>query len=205
MAADDRIGLPHFDDEAAIGVRLMTMDKDSRTAFAAACAERLWPLAERYFASTGASAIQIARLRAGLDAVWRSSRSEAKEIADVGALAESLVPDDQGPWAPEVGYGQNAIAAIAFASRVWLTDDLQDAVRSARQVYEAADYAAQQSIGGGQFTADAEKHLLASPVVREALKAIAADLDAAAGGVPESLRKQARDGGSGLAALCPKL
>lgn len=45
-----------------------------------------------------------------------------------------------------MGYAQNAAAAVACAVRTWMTDEPQEAVWGARQVYEAADYAAQHAL-----------------------------------------------------------
>lgn len=43
-------------DESAIRARLAKLDRASRTAYASACAERLWPLFERYAGATGEAA-----------------------------------------------------------------------------------------------------------------------------------------------------
>ena len=54
-------------DEAEIKARLARLDQSQKTAFAAACAERLWPLFERYSEVTGRG--DVTALRAVLNGV----------------------------------------------------------------------------------------------------------------------------------------
>lgn len=193
-----------FYDEAIILDRLRTMDRFSRTAFAAACAERLWPLAERYFAVAMVPAAQVASLRAVLDAVWRTVFGEIEDLAAAKVLAESMVPDEDGPWFPEIGYAQSAIAAVAYATRTWLSDEAQEAVWGARQVHEAADYAAQYGLAdAGEYAADSEALLGGSTVVREAVRAVEADLEASARGDLSGVQAQSRKGADALSGLFP--
>jgi hypothetical protein len=191
-------------DEAVILRRLELLTRSSKTAFAGACAERLWPLVERYASAAGVAAAQISALRAGLDAVWRSALGSPEDLASVQALAESLAPKEDDQWVFEVGYGQNAIAAVAYAACTWLTDESQEAVWAARQVYEAADYGAQRQLSDlGAYSADLEDDLRDSSVVRGAVEALGADLEAAAQGDLLGLRDQSRVGAGELAGLFP--
>lgn len=128
-------------DEAEIKNRLSRLDRARKTAFAAACAERLWPLFPRCAEATGEG--DVAVLRSVLDDAWRAAAGD--DVGDLSAAqitAEDMVPVDDGEWIFEMGYGQNAAAAVAYAVRSWLTDDPQQAAWAACQVHEAADYAA---------------------------------------------------------------
>ncbi|WP_369401364.1 DUF416 family protein [Demequina soli] len=158
--------------------RLVDLDRQSRTAFAASCAERLLPLFERYARSVGTPE-SGSRLRAAIDAAWDAASGLDVNLETYRSEVELLVPSDAGEWTLEAGYGQNAAAAAAYALRTWLTDDPQEAVWAARQVYELADYAALQ--GGSESSLNApgaEALVLASGPVQHALAAIDGTLDA---------------------------
>ena len=165
-------------DEVAILARLAALDRSSRTAFAASCAQRLLPLFERYAVSVGAPELG-ARLRVIVGAAWEVASGVEADVQAYQAEAEGLVPSDEEDWFLEIGYGQNAAAAAEYAIRTWLTDDPQEAAWAARQVYELADYSVLQ----GDLELDlnapgAEASVLASDVVQRALTALDRSLEA---------------------------
>lgn len=190
-------------DEVRLRRRLETLDRASRASFAAACAERLWPLVERYALVSSVPADRVAQLRGALDAVWAGAMGQAADVAGAQHLAESMVPREDEKWVMEAGYGQNAIAAIAYAARTWLTDHPQAAVWAARQVYEAGDYGAQQELDDGVFSAAVEEELQNAPVVVAAVRAIADDLEAAGSETAETVRQRSQAGASAFAGLFP--
>ena len=158
----------------------------ARSLFAAACAERLFGL----YALGGRE-----RLRAALDLAWAES-DDAAALESARVAAEALVPAEDDDWVEASTYAQNAAAAVAYALRTRLTDHPQEAAWAARQVYDAADHAAQQRVEG--FDEDA---LAAQPVVQEALAGIAADLETALAEDVQRLREQAMRGAATLASL----
>lgn len=172
-------------DESGLTKRLSSLDREAKTAFAAACAERLLPLFDRY-----AKAAQLpeeeARLSAVVAAAWEAAAGGGDEAEARGlqAAAEAMVPSDDGDdWFLEMGYGQNAAAAAAYAIRTWLTDDPQEAAWAARQVYEVADYGVLQGSPTIDLNApDAESQVIASAAVQEALVALEEGLSAVEGG-----------------------
>lgn len=193
-------------DESAIRARLARLDRASRTAYASACAERLWPLFERYAGATGEG--DPAVLRGVLDEVWLVAQGvNAGDLSQAQEVAEAMVPVDEGEWVLEMGYGQNAAAAVAYAVRTWLTEDPQEGVWAARQVYEAADYAAQRSLPALDLNAaGAEEELFQSRIVQAAVTGLAEDLDAVeapAGDEWVGLRDRARREGASWARLLP--
>lgn len=125
-------------DEHALLVRLEPLDRWAKTAFAAACAQRLFPLYERYVRSAGrlASAQILADI---LSTAWDIAAGRVVNLQPLQAEAESMVPAEDGNWVLESGYGQNAAAAVAYAIRTWLSDDPQEAAWAARQIYDVAD------------------------------------------------------------------
>jgi uncharacterized protein YjaG (DUF416 family) len=193
-------------DESEIGARLGMLERFNRTAFAAACAERLWPLFERYVRVTGEGDSVV--MRAVLDRVWLAVQGrDAGDLSQAQAEVEAMVPTDEGEWVFEMGYGQNAAASVAYAVRTWLRHDPQEAVWAAQQVYEAADYAAQRSLADLDLnSAAAEAELFNSEIVQVALAGLAADLasaEAPAGDGWSGLRDRARLEGASWARTLP--
>lgn len=135
--------LKHIYDETALKERLSRLDRKAKTAFAAACAESLAPLQERYFSRTGDSG-PAARAREILDAVWAGASSGHADVSSLEAEAAELGPTDDEEWSFDMGYAQNGAAALAYAIRTWLSDDAQEAAWAARQVHEAAEYSFSQ-------------------------------------------------------------
>ena len=193
-------------DEADIKARLAKLDRFHRTAFAAACAERLWPLFERYARATGEGDVEA--LHSILDMAWSAAQGVVVEgMAGAQEAAEAMVPNDEGEWVFEMGYGQNAAAAVAYALRACLTDDTQEGVWGARQLYEAADYAAQHSLPDLDLNAPGvERALFQSPAVQSALAALSADLidvESSEGHDWALLRERAREEGEVWARTLP--
>lgn len=92
---------------------------------------------------TGTEDVVAVAVEAILEDVRRAAfGGEVSNLARAQQIVEDMVPADEGEWTFEMGYGQSAIAAVVYAVRTWLTDDPQEAVWAARQVHQAADYAA---------------------------------------------------------------
>lgn len=104
-------------DEAHIARKVSVLDRRTRTLFSAACAERLWPLLERYAFTISMVPERLELLRRSLDAVWNAGTCGDGDLAAAQAAAEGLVPEEDDEWVMESGYAQNAIAAIAYAAR----------------------------------------------------------------------------------------
>ena len=126
-------------DEAALKERLSHLDKRAKTAFAAACADSLVPLQERYWSRAEESANE-SRARDILDSVWGAVSKDNAVVSSLASEAAAFGPSDDEPWLFDMGYAQNAAAALAYAIRTWLSDDVQEAAWAARQVCEAAEY-----------------------------------------------------------------
>lgn len=164
-------------DERALRGRLAHLERPKKTAFAAACAERLWPLFKQYAAATGKGDVEaLARI---LSDTWRAASGEQVDLSQAQSTAEAMVPSEDEPWVHERSYGQNSAACTAYAVRTWATDDPQEAAWAALQVYEAADYAAQRMLGEWDPNGpNAERQILKHPIVQNALSGIAVDLSA---------------------------
>ncbi|WP_418607604.1 DUF416 family protein [Georgenia sp. SUBG003] len=164
-----------------------------KTAFAVACAQRLWPLLERCAEKSAHG--ELDKLASALEATWLAVAGEHADLASVPALADEVMPDeDDVGWTREAGYAQNAISSIGYAASTWLTGDPQEATWAALQLYEAADYASQQLQQDIELNSgEAETALREHPVVQEALESIALDLRAVESGLDwQQLRASAQ-------------
>lgn len=79
-----------------------------------------------------------------LDSAWAAVSNGNGIVSSLESEAAALGPSDDEPWVVDMGYAQNAAAALAYAIRTSLSDDSQEAVWAARQVYEAAEYSFMQ-------------------------------------------------------------
>jgi hypothetical protein len=134
-------------DESAIANRVAVLPLTQRVLFASACAERLMPAYRWFCDRTGLN--DFAVVRNALDAAWSveryQRRSTPPEISRWREQVEALIPSDDDEDAfPGSAVAQNAVACVAYALRTWETADPQEAVWSARQLYEAADVVVQQ-------------------------------------------------------------
>ncbi|MER7243831.1 DUF416 family protein [Kribbella sp. NPDC000426] len=186
-----------YDDEQLLQA-LSAAPKAAQVAFGAASAERLQPLYVWFHEVSGQG--DPATLRAALDAVWDlvlglPVLDDLERLRDV---AESLVTDDEDEsWVAQTAYAQNAAAAVAYAVSSWISGDPSDAVLASNQLYEAADYAAQQEADLNAL--GAEDAILGHPVVQAALEGINEDLQGVSR--PGLLRDNAKAGGEKLARL----
>ena len=192
-------------DEAALRERLDPAPARARALFAALGAERLFPLYEHFAQRTGQG--DPDKLRAALDAAWAALDGDAGKLARWEDVAMGLVPDeDDDAWEIESAYAENAAAAVAYALRTRATGDLEPAIWTALQAYEATDFAAQRLLEPLTYTdPGGEDALRGHPVVQEALAGINTDLAAATENPPAEeiprLRAHARQGGEMLAGL----
>lgn len=167
-------------DENALLARLKPLDRWAKTAFAAACAQRLFPHYERYARS--ADTLAHAQILADiLSTAWDIASGRVVIVQPLQSEAESMVPSGDGDNALESGYAENAAAAVAYAIRTWLSDDAQEAVWAARQVFDVADYAFWLANPNADVNdRNTNAAVLRSDIVQEALSAIDRYLDAAA-------------------------
>lgn len=185
-------------DEASIVRRLSSLDRKHKTAFAAACAQRLLPLFQRY--ADLAPSADGAVVGSVVSLVWEALRGAPIDLLPQQQLAEAQVPVEDDNWVLETGYAQSSAACAAYAVRTWLNDDPQEAGWAARQAYEVADYAAQQLLNDLDLNApDAENKLLGHELVRAALDAIERDLRLVEGLEPDLEALVARATSEGIA------
>lgn len=191
-------------DEAALAARLAPLDRQAKTAFAAACAQRLLPLFERYARAAGSEA-QGRRLQEILSSAWEAASGVTVDVQSLGSEAESMAPPEDEDGGLEADYAENASAAVAYAIRTWLSDDPQEAVWAARQVYEVAEHAFSQTrlepgkvyVQTASQRAEEAEATLASGLVQSALTAIRDDLEIAESSASSWLELRRRSNAEG--------
>lgn len=144
-------------DEDAIADAVRGLPLSRRVLFACACAERLMPAYRWFCDQVGLGDFIV--IRQALDAAWSGGRQERlpapPEIARWRDRVEALLlsHDDEEAF-PGSAVAQNAVACVAYALRAWETAEPQEAVWSARQLYEAADVVVQQSAPAQTYVDD---------------------------------------------------
>ena len=193
-------------DEPVLLDRLAGASARARALFAAMNAERLFGFYEMFARNTGQG--DTDSLRAALDAAWQAIDGDGPtaELERERDVAEGLVPEEDENWVIESGFASDAAAAVAYALRARLADNPQEAAYTARSLYDASDFVAQQQLGDLDLNEPgAEDKLADQPVVQEALAGIQADLAAALSDPPPAdiprLRDEARQGAAALVEL----
>ncbi|WP_146069092.1 hypothetical protein [Cryobacterium sp. M23] len=80
-------------DEHALLAKLELLDRRAKTVFAVSCAQRLFPLFERYAPAVGAPALSE-RLAEIVAAGWDLAATPMGEVQRMEAEATSMVPDE---------------------------------------------------------------------------------------------------------------
>ena len=186
-------------DEAQILDQLDRLPAVSQVAFAAACAEWLYPSYEEFAHVTSQG--DPAALRSAIDAAWLLAESEViprNDIEHLRNLAESLVPnDDDEDWSTLSPLAQNAAASAAYALRTSLHEDPQEAVWAARQLFEAGDYLVQLGAPAQSYVATTGSDEPSSM----AIGGIALALEHSGSRSVANVRDEAADGGLRLRRL----
>lgn len=161
-------------DEVGLISELQKSAPRSRTAFAAACAERLFPAYVAFSKTAGRGDAQtIGEL---LERIWR--RLAGEPIDDTGLQADldrcmALVPgEDEEPWTDDQPYADDAASAVAYTLRTLQTGDAQEAAWAARRAYDALDHHVTHRLG-----IDEETRIGGHPSIQAELARQRRDLD----------------------------
>lgn len=152
-------------DEAHLMVALSKLPPLARTAFAAACAERMLPVYRWFHQRTGRG--DPVALRRALADVWTSLDSDSAESLEAQrAVAEGLVPEEDDMWVDECAYAENAAASVSYAISARLTGSTKEAVAAAFQVYEALDYRVTNRDDVDLNLPGAEEQVVSDPLIQ---------------------------------------
>ena len=161
-------------DEAAVVRTLARVSLKRRVAFAASCAERLFP-AYAEFCCRAARGDRAA-LADVLQQVWQHLLDDKMSVDQVRlALSRcmALIPGEKdAPWVDEQAYADDAASAIAYTLRALESGDPQEPAWAARRAYDAADHHVIHRLG-----IEGESQALAHPIVQRELSRQHRDLD----------------------------
>jgi hypothetical protein len=139
----DRYGIPMAAYDEALAIELRGLPSPTRAAFAAACAERLFPAYIALARETGTG--DSDRVRAALDVAWDTSQAGmtgpptpgVAERCDAAARGcTELLSDEPAAIARQADL---AIAAVIYALQAAADTDPDAAANAARQVTDALD------------------------------------------------------------------
>jgi uncharacterized protein YjaG (DUF416 family) len=179
-------------DEAELVRSLTRVSVKLRVAFAAVCAERLFPAYQQF--CKRASRGDPTALAAILDRIWDHLLGTEMTVEQMRAeldLCMRLIPgEDDEPWVEEQPYADDAASAVAYTLRSLQSGEPSQAALAARRAYEAADHYVMH-----QLRIEGDLAVLAHPIVQAELARQRRDLDELrwAGQEPEKLIAQLRD------------
>jgi hypothetical protein len=128
-------------DEKRLVRRLANLTISNRTAFAAACAERLRPRLAEHNNKTGIG--DPAVLEKALSLLWADLISEKglskTDLRELIVECETQYLDDNICWIDESNYVEDAVASAQYALQCRGSSDAQAAAWAARCVYETLD------------------------------------------------------------------
>ena len=179
-------------DEASVLRKLHGLAVASRVAFAAACAERLFPAYEAFSELAGRGDARA--LGDMLSRVWEDllgRKMDPNELqADIECCMDLIPGEDEEPWLDDQPYADDAASAVAYTLRALQRADSQESAWAARRAYEAVDHHVTHRLG-----IDDEAQVAGHPVVEAELLRQRRDLDEldAAGDEPAEAIVRLRD------------
>ena len=165
-------------DETELEGRIEQLPITSRTAFAAACAERMAPSYEAYSQRTGTG--DPAVYRELLGHLWidlAGQRMSDSEIDKNIKRSEELFPLEDDPWVPEYPAADDATAALVYSLQSRRNGSSKEAAWAARRAYEALDDYVITRENLDISSPGAELQILNHPLVQAELARQARDLD----------------------------
>jgi uncharacterized protein YjaG (DUF416 family) len=165
-------------EESQLGAQLDRLPQQLRAAFAAACAERVFPAYVRYSQESGRGDPET--LRAALSRLWDDLTGDPVSEQELNANAKrclALAPkEDVDPWVDSLPGAQDAVITLVHALEASWKVGSQEAVWSARCAYDAIDRFVRFDDSGMVVTAN-EQRLLEHPLVQAELVRQRRDLD----------------------------
>jgi uncharacterized protein YjaG (DUF416 family) len=151
----------------------------ARAAFAAACAQRLFPAYVKYATKTGKGDPKA--MGEVLSRLWRDltemSMLDAEVDRDIARCMELIPKEDDRPWVPEQAMAEDAASAVAYALRCRRNRQAKEAGWSARVGYEALDNYVISLEKIDTNVPGAEARVLSHPLIQAELGRQKRDLD----------------------------
>ncbi len=165
-------------EEPLLRAQLDRLPREHRAAFAAACAERLFPAYMRF--SHEARRADPETLRAALSRLWDDLTGNPLSELELRASAKkclALVPSEDEEPSDEQPSAEDAAAALVYALESRVKEGSQEAAWSARRAYDALDRFIMSDEPGVIVTEAAEQRVLEHSLVQAELARQRRDLD----------------------------
>ena len=157
-----------FNESALVG-ELRELPPPYRVAFAAACAERLFPAYVTFCERAGRG--DPGGLAEMLRSVWTDllgDKPDPARLRDELNRCMALIPgDDDEPWVEDQPYADDAASALAYTLGALQADDPQQAAWAARRAYEALDYQVTHCLGIEDEVQVAEHAIVQAELLRQ--------------------------------------
>jgi uncharacterized protein YjaG (DUF416 family) len=173
-----------------------------RVAFAAACAERLFPAYPPFAERSGRGGPRELALM--LERLWQDLEGDPMDPDELQRAldrCETLIPDeDEGGWVEGQAQAEDAAAALAYALDSRHSGSAQAAALAGRRAYEALEHLVINREGIDLTRPTAEEQVLSHPLISAELARQHRDLDELLGvtdetgipGIVSRLRDRAR-------------
>lgn len=166
-------------DEAEWSIQLNRLHAKRKAAFAATCAERMFPVYARFCVLMQGGQPEV--LREILTRLWDDIEGMPMSGHEINSrlkiVMEAIPQKDEGGFILEQAAAEDAGAALAYALRCRRTGSAVEAVWAARRAYEAIDY----NVINLEFistNADrSEEQILAHPLIQQELLRQKRDID----------------------------
>ena len=169
VASNQRRKSPLVEYDMALKTELQGLPQRTQAAFAAACAERLYPSYAAFLRASGRD--DGAVVRRALDLAWESAKSGEVRDADPGGLIErciTLIADD-GAGDTVAVHADDAIACAAYALQAAAGLDPLASGWAAQRVTDALDtFVLSKDIDPG--TPDADQRVWEHPLMEAEIK-----------------------------------
>lgn len=156
--------------------KLSSLPRRLRTAFAAACAQRLMPAyaasASRNLNANPQQAIKI------LAELWndiQSGSSDPDKLKRDVESCDTLIPDHDGSYFDGFEHADNAMCSLAYAAESELKGGVEEAAWAAGRCYESLFHAVKNTFGDGRSPAEMAR-IRSLPLIQAELRRQEADL-----------------------------
>lgn len=166
-----------------LGKSLDRLSSEYRTAFAAACAQRLLPRYSAFYARLHGGRLGEEQLaETFLDLLWRDLSASQLDDGKIETMINRLLatlPDEETTLAANEPYCTDAGATVIFALQARLTSQTKFAVLAARRIYHALDNFVMNNVLADKprISERDEEAVLAHPLIQRELARQQDDLE----------------------------
>lgn len=156
-------------DNVVLEISYLRSDFWGQLAFAATCAERLFPFYRCYTAQEDWDADPYS---SALNYVWRcleTMENNEDMVRQLVVECEKLLPNEDDAWQEGCPYAEDATATVIYCLRFFLSGDQQEVIWVARRAYEVADNFIVNNTDINTGNQEGELDILHHPIIQNEL------------------------------------